>query len=340
MTPQGAVDALLASILEVRPQSRQRRELLRSLIEKVVLLAEQDPDTLDLKIAETALSELVEAFELFAPYRDVKKVTIFGSARIAPGSPLYRLAHDFAAEIADQGWMVITGAGPGIMAAGIEGAGRERSFGVNILLPFEQGANQFIVDDEKLIEMRYFFTRKVMLTKESGAFAVFPGGFGTLDECFELLTLLQTGKAMPAPLVLVDLPDGTFWRDWLGFIDGHVAAEGYVSRGDERFFTIVTSAREAVAVIRNFYRNYHSLRMVGSRAVLRLRQSPTDAQLAEVNERYRDMVTSGSIERSGPLAVERSSQDVTELPRLVWEFNRRDFGALRRLIDDVNDWVP
>ena len=178
-----AVEALLAAILEEHPeQSRQRRDLMRSLVDNVVILAAQDPDTLDLKIAETALGELVEAFEVFAPYRDEKKVTIFGSARTKPTSPLYQLAHDFAARIAHEGWMVVTGAGPGIMAAGIQGAGRERSFGVNIRLPFEQGANEFIIDDDKLIEMRYFFTRKVMLTKESSAFAVFPGGFGTFDE--------------------------------------------------------------------------------------------------------------------------------------------------------------
>ncbi len=339
MSSHDAVDALLASILEERPQSRQRRELLRSLIEKVVLLAEQDPETLDLKIAETALSELVEAFEVFAPYRDVKKVTIFGSARTKPTSPLYRLAHDFAAEIADQGWMVVTGAGPGIMAAGIEGAGRLRSFGVNILLPFEQGANEFIVDDEKLIEMRYFFTRKVMLTKESGAFAIFPGGFGTLDECFELLTLLQTGKAIPAPVILIDEPHGHFWEHWLAYLNANVVADGYVSEGDECFFSMATSTEEAVGLIRNFYRNYHSLRMVGSRAVMRLHHAPTEEQLAVVNERYASMITAGSIATSGPLSVERSPSDHPELPRLVWQFNRRDFGALRRLIDDVNTWM-
>ncbi len=339
MTAAPEVDALLAAILADRPQSRQRRELLRSLLEKVVVLADQDPETLDLKIAEAALAELVEAFEVFGPYRGVRKVTIFGSARTPESSTLYQMAHDFAQGIADQGWMVVTGAGPGIMAAGIEGAGRERAFGVNIQLPFEQGANEFIIDDDKLIEMRYFFTRKVMLTKESSAFAVFPGGFGTLDECFELLTLLQTGKAMPAPLVLLDAPDGDYWSSWLAFIDDKVAGQGYVSRSDETFFSFARSAEEAVALVRNFYLNYHSLRMVGDRVVLRLHHGPTDAQLEEANERYGAMVTEGRIERSEPLGPERSSGDSLNLERLVWRFDRRSYGLLRQLINDVNGWV-
>jgi uncharacterized protein (TIGR00730 family) len=339
MSLEDARDALLAAVLAERPQSRQRRELLRSLIEKVVYLAETDTDTLDLKIAEAAVSELVEAFEVFSPYRDVRKVTLFGSARTSPASPLYKMAHDFAESIAEQGWMVVTGAGPGIMAAGIQGAGRLRSFGVNILLPFEQGANEFIVDDDKLIEMRYFFTRKVMLTKESSAFAMFPGGFGTLDECFELLTLLQTGKAMPAPVILVDEPEGKYWREWLRFIEDRVAAEGYVSRGDERFFTIVDSVEQAVSVACGFYANYRSFRMVREKAVMRLAKSPSDEQLAQLNERYRDMVLTGEIERSAPLAVEVASNDELDAERLVWNFNRRDYGLLRQMIDDVNGFV-
>ena len=339
MTAETEIESLLAAILAVRPQSKQRRELLRSLLSEVVVLAEQDPETLDLKIAEAALSELVEAFEVFGPYRHVRKVTIFGSARTKPDSKLYVEAHDFARDIADQGWMVVTGAGPGIMAAGIQGAGRERAFGVNIQLPFEQGANDFIIDDDKLVEMRYFFTRKVMLTKESSAFAVFPGGFGTLDECFELLTLLQTGKAMPAPLVLIDEPGGEYWSDWLSFIDKRVAGEGYVSRGDECFFSITSSAHEAVGVIRNFYNNYHSFRQVGDQAVLRIHHGPTDEQLAAINDEYHSMVTTGSIERSGALGAERASKDLLHLDRLVWRFDRRSYGSLRRMIDDVNAWV-
>jgi len=338
MTLDDAGNAFLESILAVKPQNRQRSALLRSLIDRVAYLAENDTDTLDLKIAEAALSELAEAFDMFSPYRNVRKVTMFGSARTKIDSPLYSLAHDFASAIAECGWMVVTGAGPGIMAAGIQGAGRERAFGVNIQLPFEQGANEFIVDDEKLVEMRYFFTRKVMLTKESAAFVVFPGGFGTLDECFELLTLLQTGKAVPAPVVLVDFPNGDYWSGWLRFIEDRVVAEGYVSPGDECFFSIVDSVAGAVDVVTGFYANYHSFRMVRDRAVVRLHRAPSDEQLAQLNERYGAMVTNGAIERSGPLAVERSSNDSLELERLVFSFNRRDFGLLRQMIDEVNGW--
>lgn len=338
MSAEAARAALLAEILRDKPQSRQRRDLLESLLEKVVYLAELDPETLDLKIAEAALSELVEAFEVFGPYRDVPKVTIFGSARTAPGSSLYEMTRTFARLIAEHDWMVVTGAGPGIMAAGIEGAGRDKAFGVNIVLPFEQGANEFIADDAKLVEMRYFFTRKVMLTKESAAFAILPGGFGTLDECFELLTLLQTGKALPAPVVLIDEPGGGYWADWLRFIEDRVAADGYVSRGDERFFTIVRSAPEAVTAILNFYSNYHSFRMVGTKAVVRLRRAPNGVQLADLNDRYRPMVHGGTIEVSNALGVERANDEFVDLPRLVFEFNRRDYGQLRRLIDDVNNF--
>jgi len=335
-----AVEALLAAILEEHPeQSRQRRDLMRSLVDNVVILAAQDPDTLDLKIAETALGELVEAFEVFAPYRDEKKVTIFGSARTKPTSPLYQLAHDFAAQIAREGWMVVTGAGPGIMAAGIQGAGRERSFGVNIRLPFEQGANEFIIDDDKLIEMRYFFTRKVMLTKESSAFAVFPGGFGTLDEVFELLTLLQTGKASPAPVVLVDTPDGSYWRDWLAFVQERVVSDGYVSSTDDGFFTIVTSASAAIDEITHFYRNYHSLRHVGDRTVIRLRQAPTGAQFEALRDQFSGLLAAGDFEITSALDIEKKSNDVPDLPRLVFTFDRQSYGLLRRLITAINDWT-
>lgn len=339
MSTDEARDALLAALLQERPQSRQRRELIASLLDNVGRLATGEFETLDLKIAETAIDELVDAFYVFAPYRDVRKLTIFGSARTPQGSPLYELAVRFACAIADAGWMVVTGAGPGIMAAGIEGAGRDRSFGVNILLPFEQGANEFIADDIKLIEMRYFFTRKVMLTKESSAFAIFPGGYGTLDECFELLTLLQTGKAAPAPVLLFDTPDGDYWKQWWGFIERRVIAAGYISPEDDCFFNVVCSADEAVRVVERFYANYHSFRMVRTKAVVRLRHAPTPEQLAALNEEFAHVVSVGTIEVSGPLPVELSSKDVIELPRLVFEFTRKDYGSLRRLIDAVNGWV-
>ena len=332
------IAALLAAITAERPQSRQRRVLLERLLEHVVNLAEQDPDTLDLKIAETALSELVEAFEVFAPYRDVMKVTIFGSARTKVSDPLYRLARDFGAAIAQQGWMVVTGAGPGIMAAGMEGAGREHSFGVNIRLPHEQGANEFIASDVKLVEMRYFFTRKVALTKESKAFVAFPGGFGTLDEIFELLTLLQNGKATPAPVVLMDTPEGTFWRGLLEFVEHHVAQPGYISQFDEGLFSMATSPKEAVVAIERFYRNYHSMRMVGATAVLRMKRAPSPGDLERINATYGQISLDGRIEVIEPTDPEKSSNDELGLSRLALQFDRRSYGLLRGLIDDINTW--
>ncbi|CAB4858042.1 unannotated protein [freshwater metagenome] len=339
MTHDAEIASLLTAITASKPQTNQRSALLRSLLENVVLLAEQDPDTLDLKIAETALAELVEAFEVFAPYRNVSKVTIFGSARTPDTHPLYQLTKAFAAAMAQEGWMIITGAGPGIMAAGIEGAGREKSFGVNIRLPFEQGANEFIASDVKLVEMRYFFTRKVALTKESKGFAIFPGGYGTLDECFELLTLLQTGKAVPAPVVLIDTPDGHYWNDWLAFIRGAVISDGYVSELDHRFFTIATDVATAQDALTSFYRNYHSLRMVGHRMVLRMHHGPTSEQLEEIRSRFSHIVTEGVIEVIDATGPERSSYDQVNLARVAFTFDRRSYGEVRDLISAINSWV-
>jgi uncharacterized protein (TIGR00730 family) len=339
VTHDAEIDALLAAITTSKPQNSQRSGLLRSLLENVVLLAEQDPDTLDLKIAETALAELVEAFEVFAPYRSSPKVTIFGSARTASDHPLYQLTKSFAAEMARQGWMIITGAGPGIMAAGIEGAGRENSFGVNIRLPFEQGANEFIASDVKLVEMRYFFTRKVALTKESKGFAVFPGGFGTLDECFELLTLLQTGKAVPAPVVLIDTPNGHYWKDWLRFVESAVISEGYVSPLDQRFFTVATDVASARDTLTGFYRNYHSMRMVGTRMILRIQHGPSTEQLDYVRGQFSHFVTEGSIDVIEATGPEKNSNDEIGLARLAFHFDRRSYGDVRELIDTINTWV-
>lgn len=332
------VRSLLDAIIATRPQSRQREVLLEKLLQHVVNLAEQDPDTLDLKIAETALSELVEAFEAFAPYRDVLKVTIFGSARTNVSHPLYELARDFGRAIAERGWMVVTGAGPGIMAAGMEGAGRAHSFGVNIRLPHEQGANEFIASDVKLVEMRYFFTRKVALTKESKAFVAFPGGFGTLDEVFELLTLLQNGKATPAPLVLMDTPDGTFWDELLGYIDEEVLGAGYVGEFDHTLFFRATTVSEALSEIESFYSNYHSLRMVGTTAVIRMQREPSPQQLAEIHRKYAQIAVDGRIDVIEPTPPEIASGDELDLARLAFQFDRKSYGLLRSLINDINRW--
>jgi len=318
--------------------TRQQGSLVASMLETVLHLAGSDSDTLDLKIVDTALQEMAEAFEVFRPWRATRKATMFGSARTAPDDPVYVLARDLARELASQGWMIVTGAGPGIMAAGTEGAGRDRSFGVNIRLPHEQGANTFIAQDPKLVEMRYFFTRKLMMTKESNAYVVLPGGFGTLDECFELLTLLQTGKAEPAPVVLVETPGGGFWHGWLRFLEQEVVSRGYVWPVDLAFFKIATSVREAATEIQRYYRNYHSIRWVGDLLVLRLQRLPSEEALASLSDEFADIMTAGRLRATKPLPPERSANDHLELERVALRFDKLSYARLRALIDALNEY--
>jgi uncharacterized protein (TIGR00730 family) len=335
---QPDVEGLVDQLLDTLHVSR-RRDLYRSIIATVVHLAEDHTDALDLKLARAAMAEMAEAFRVFRPFRSEPKATFFGSARTLPEDPLYFQARSLADRLAQHGWMVVTGAGPGIMAAAMEGAGRERSLGVNIRLPQEQGANEFIAQDPKLVEMRYFFTRKLMLIKESHGYAVLPGGFGTLDEAFELLTLLQTGKAQPAPLVLLDVPGGNYWEGWEEFLQTQVLAHGLVSEGDRALYKVTADVTEAADELLGFYRNYHSCRWVGDLLVIRLQVAPSRPQLAELNERFADIVTAGSIRPTKPLAPERSSHDRLELPRVALRFDRVHYGRLRQLIDALNALV-
>jgi len=317
----------------------ERRDLYRALLGTLVHLAEEHTDSLDLKLAAAALAEMAEAFRVFKPFRHGMKVTFFGSARTLPDDPLYLQARSLAERMADSGWMVVTGAGPGIMAAGMEGAGRERSLGVNIRLPFEQGANPFIAQDPKLVEMRYFFTRKLMLIKESDAYAVLPGGFGTLDEAFELLTLLQTGKAQPAPLVLLDVPDGTYWRGWQRFVRDEVTARGLVSENDHSLYKVTADVDEAANELLGYYRNYHSCRWVGDLLVMRMQRAPSRAQVGALSRQFSDILAGGTIRPTKPLSPERSSDDHVELARLALRFDRVHYGRLRQMIDVINSYV-
>jgi uncharacterized protein (TIGR00730 family) len=316
-----------------------RRDLYQSILATVVQLVDQSTDQQDLKLASAALAEMAEAFRVFSPYRDSRKVTFFGSARTLPDDPLYTQARRLAQKMAGHGWMVVTGAGPGIMSAGMEGAGKARSLGVNIRLPQESGANVFIAQDPKLVEMRYFFTRKLMLIKESHGYAVLPGGFGTLDEAFELLTLLQTGKAQPAPLVLLDVPQGTYWRGWRRFVNEEVASRGLIDQDDRALFKITSDVEDAARELLGFYRNYHSARWVGDLLVLRLTRAPTRSQLSELNDRFADIVTSGIIRPTKPLSPERSSRDHLELARVAFRFDRTHYGRLRQMIDALNSFA-
>ncbi len=297
----------------------QAREL-EAMIASLNDLAREGTSVGDLKIANAALGEMAEAFRVFRPYRHIRKITMFGSARTKPEDPVYILARDLAATLAAAGWMVVTGAGPGIMAAGLEGAGREHAFGVNIRLPNEESANPFIAQDPKLVEMRYFFTRKLMLIKESHAYAILPGGFGTQDEAFELLTLLQTGKAEPAPVVMVETPGGTYWHAWLRFLEEEAIGAGWVSpddscalQGDQHEGASAELLRLSTATTTPAVGG----RPPGAPASGGAEQGEL---LARLNQSFADVVTSAQIRLTKPLAPEVTSQDHLDLPRIAMRF--------------------
>ncbi|MST34478.1 Rossman fold protein, TIGR00730 family [Acidimicrobiaceae bacterium USS-CC1] len=329
------LDERLEDLLDAAGVSANRDQL-RDLLVTVVRLASDRSDRLDLKIANAALREMADGFELFAPYRAVRKITMFGSARTAASDPLYAQARDLAALLAAHHWSTVTGAGPGIMAAGLEGAGPDHAFGINIRLPFEQGANEFIASDPKLVSMKYFFTRKLLLIKESYGYAVLPGGFGTLDEAFELLTLLQTGKAEPAPVVLLDVPGGTYWHGWEEFVVQQVAARNLIADHDRRLYRIVDNVDDAAAEILGFYRNFHSLRWVGDTLVIRLERRPTEEEATELTDRFGDIVRGAITVLDRPLAAERRADEFAGLARVALRFDRLSYARLRDLIDALN----
>lgn len=317
--------------------ARENRDLLRELMETALRLGKGTPSRLDLKIATSALSEMARAFALFAPFRGAPKLTIFGSARTSPNDPLYAQARLLASRLAANGWMIVTGAGPGIMAAGTEGAGPDMAIGVDIRLPFESVSHPELAAEGRLVEMKYFFTRKLMLMKESAAFAALPGGFGTLDESFELLTLLQTGKSEPAPIVLLDIPGEGYWSAWERFLGGEVIGRGLASIEDRAFYRVTADVEEAVEEILGFYRNYHSRRFVGRVMVVRLRVAPSEEQLARLNEEFADCCSARGIWATEPLAPERSDRDHLELPRIALELDLRFQARFRQLIDALNE---
>ena len=313
-------------------------DLIAELITTALKLHRDRPDRGELKLFNSALKEMRYSSRVFRAYADLPKVTIFGSARTAPDHPDYRLAHDFARHMwRRRGWMVVTGAGPGIMEAGNRGAGREGSFGVNIRLPFEAHANPY-VPDSRLINFKYFFTRKLGFVKESHAFAIFPGGFGTMDEAFELLTLVQTGKAPIQPIVLMESGD-SYWPAWQRFVSERLLGHGMISPEDLDLYRITGDVDEAADEICRFYANYHSQRYVQGRLIIRLRHAPTDRQIGMLNEEFADIVTVGRIERVDPHESEVRDGDALDCARVGLAFNRRSVGRLRRLFDRLNGFV-
>jgi uncharacterized protein (TIGR00730 family) len=313
-------------------------DLVADIIENALKLMTDVTSRGDTRVIQTAVRELRYAFKLFAPHAGVRKVTIFGSARTAPTKQEYQQAVEFARMIADAGWMVITGAGPGIMQAGHEGAGPERSFGANIRLPWEQSANPVIQHDKKLITFKYFFTRKLTFVRNSDAIVLFPGGFGTMDEGYEALTLMQTGKSRIMPLVLMDRPGGAYWRTWDKHIREHLLRNGLISPEDVNLYHITDDADHAVKFITRFYRNYHSMRFVKDLLVIRLLHPLTPTAIKGLNEDYADIITSGAIENIQATPEEVEDNQHVELPRLGFEFNKRDYGRLRQLIDTLNSF--
>lgn len=330
-------DALVELLDDIDPADR---EFVFELMVSAVRLSREDVDRGELKMMAASVKEFRYSFGVFAPYEGIRKCTVFGSARTKVGDPAYTCAHDFAAAIADREWMVITGAGPGIMEAGHEGAGADKSFGVNIVLPFEADANPVIADDPKLINFKYFFTRKVMFMKESHAFVMLPGGFGTMDEAFELLTLIQTGKSQPAPIVLLDPPGGTYWDLWKTFVEVELRDNGMIAPDDLALVMVTDSIDEAVEEVCRFYRTYHSLRFVGNRLVLRLHREIGDEELARLNADFGHILERGEIERIAATDAEVRDDDQVDLHRIAFRFDRRSWAGVRRLIDALNDATP
>lgn len=289
----------------------------------------------DLKILSRTLRELRYAFKVFTPYRSQRKVTVFGSARTRPDAATYQQGVAFGRAMAEQKWLVVTGAASGIMEAGHVGAGRENSMGLNIMLPFEQYSNPVIAGDTKLVHMKYFFTRKLMFVKECDAVCLLPGGFGTLDEGLEVLTLLQTGKRDLVPVVFLDEPGGTFWQEFQDYIKRRLLGDGMISPEDLSLYILTDSVEAAVGEILEFYKNYHGMRFVKNKLVFRLREAPSAELLAAINTEFADILTSGEFTVGGPLAGE-DEPELADMPRLIFRFNRRSLGRLRQLVDVLN----
>ncbi len=332
------LEAELHELIARLPNQKYKKWIERSLA-TLLQITENEIDRLDWKILSASLQDMEKGFKIFYPYRHQRKITIFGSARIRENSPEYLMAVEFARCLVQKGFMVMTGAGGGIMQAGNEGAGAENSFGLNIKLPFEQHSNPFIADDAKLIQFKYFFTRKLFFLKESDAIALFPGGFGTQDEAFECLTLRQTGKFGPVPLVLIDRPGGDYWHDWNAYIEKHLVKTGLISPADTSLYTVTDNLDIACETITSFYRVYHSSRYVNDVFVIRLQSELSEECLEILNHEFQDILVKGRIEKSGFLPQEAGDETV-KLPRLVLHFNQRDLGRLYQLIAKINQIGP
>ena len=332
-----AIEDIARRLAEIRPrEAAYAREIMTTAAKLVI----DGADIGDVKLTNSALKELRWAFRVFKPWRATRKVTVFGSARTPAKDPAYAQAMELGRRMAELGWMVITGAGGGIMEAAHGGAGRDASFGVNIQLPFEQAANATVKGDDKLVNFKYFFTRKLTFLKETDAIVLFPGGFGTHDEGFETLTLLQTGKADPMPVVFVEPPGSGYWREWQNYVERHLAAPGLISPDDIHLYRITDNVPQAIEEVMGFYRVYHSQRYVGTSCVLRLQCELAPERLDLLNVEFARLLRSGRIEQAAALPDEAGQPEIAHLPRLVFDFRRDDFSGLRLMIDRINATPP
>ena len=333
----GPVDPAIEALIALAGGIRRPR-IVREMILAALKAGQEDKDDrVDLKMMNQTLKEMRFTAKVFGPYRQIRKVSVFGSARISPNDPRYRLAKDLGTMLAREGFMVITGGGPGIMHAVNDGAGPDASFGINIQLPFEQHPNPIVAGNPRSVNYKYFFNRKVAFLKEADAVVLLPGGFGTLDEGMETLTLIQTGKRDPIPVVMLDLPDGTYWRRWEKFVSTELSARGYTDANDLALIKFESEPQRVVAHIRSFYSRYHSLRYVGDTLVVRLSSALDPRQIAALKAEFADMLLPGGDLASGTvLPEEHDSPALLNLPRLVIDFDRRQFSRLRQCIDRIN----
>ncbi len=330
-----AMDNLISELVKLFG-SVETENLLREILTTTIKLGKESSDKGDLKLVNNALKELRYSFKIFSPYRAVKKVIIFGSARSKAESAEYKMAEEFSRKLTEKGYMIVTGGGPGVMEAGNKGAGLGKDFALNIRLPFEQKPNPYIDEKEKLINFKYFFTRKLIFVKETDATALFPGGFGTLDEGFEVITLIQTGKSRPRPIVLMEPRGSAYWATWMHFVKSQLVKKGFIKKEDLNLIHIVKTVDAAVKYIEYFYRIYHSIRYVSGLAVIRLNKEISEKTLKLVNKKFKDILNSGQIRVSSPTHKEVQEGEFLKLPRLVMNFNMRDYGRLYEMIHVIN----
>ena len=335
LRPSAEIDQYISSLLELVGDI-QHPVIIREMLLSVLMIGKDIDYLADLKLINRTIQEMRYTAKVFSPYRDKKKVTIFGSARTAPDEEMYQKCLLFSRVLAERGYMIITGGGPGIMQAGNEGAGSENSFAVNIRLPFEQQPNPTMLRNKRLITYKYFFNRKVAFVKEADAVAVFPGGFGTLDEAMEVFTLVQTGKTSPKPLILIDDQDG-YWEQFFDFVKQSLLVKGFISGEDFSIFTVTKDVNEAIEVIEAFYRTYHSIRFIGHRLVIRLNKKITPGQIATLEDEFSELIKEGDhIRYCVPFPEEADEPDLSELPRISMLFDHHHYGLLLAFIHRIN----